>query len=118
MPERRKHLRLEVHLDKLLVTVGAVGTELTKGVVLNIGRGGMKVCLEHEILDSSVGYDCLVFFAEDPQGRVSEQAKHGRLLRMQVRGQYAIEFDSPLKELNLGSDPETVEIGATSDADG
>ena len=116
--ERRGYLRVEVYLDKLQVTVGVLGIEPTNGLVLDISRGGMKVCLEHEIPKPLLGDDCLVRFVEDPQDRVSAKAKHGKLLRMEVVGQYAIEFDSPLEGLKMGSDPETVESvsGATSDA--
>ncbi len=114
--ERRRYLRVGVYLDKLEVDVGIPGLEPIKGMVLNISRGGMKVSLEHEILESLLGYDCLVFFAENPQDRFSEKAKPGKLLRMEVFGQYAIDFDRPLEALK-GSDRETVEIGATSAAD-
>ncbi len=114
--ERRRYLRVGVYLDKLEVDVGIPGLEPIKGVVLNISRGGMKVSLEHEIPESLLGYDCLVFFVADPQDRLSEKAKPGKLLRMEVFGQYAIDFDRPLEALK-GSDPETVEIGATSVAD-
>ncbi len=110
--ERRKHLRLEVYLDKLQVDFGGLGTELTTGVALDISRGGMKVCLAHAIPEPLVGDDCLVFFVEDPQDRVSAKAKLGKLLRMEAVGQYAIEFDSPLEVLNMGSDSETVESGS------
>ncbi len=58
-----------------------------------------------------IGADCLVFFVEDPQGRLSEKAKPGKLLRMEAVGHYAIEFDRPLETLNMRSDPETVESG-------
>ncbi len=95
--ERRKYLRVEVHLDKLEVTVGVLGIEPTNGVVLNISRGGMKVCLEREIAESLVGDDCLVRFVEDPQDRVSVKVKLGKVLRTETAGQYAIEFDSPLE---------------------
>ena len=114
--ERRRHLRVGVYLDKLEVDIGIPGLKPVKGVVLNISRGGMKVSLEHEILKSLVGYDCLVFFVKDPQDRVSEKAKPGKLLRLEAFGQYAIDFDRPLEVLK-GSNPETVEIGATSAAD-
>ncbi len=118
--ERRRYLRVGVYLDTLEVNVGLPGLEPIKGVVLDISRGGMKVCLEHEIPKPLLGYDCLVRFVEDPQDRVNVEAKPGKLLRMEVAGQYAIKFDSPLEVLNMGSDPETVEAesGATSDADG
>ena len=101
--ERRTYLRVEVHLDKLEVTVGVLGIEPTNGVVLNISRGGMKVCLEHEIPKPLLGYDCLVRFVEDPQDRVSEKAKLGKLLRMEAVGQYAIEFDKPLEVLRVAN---------------
>ncbi len=114
--ERRRYLRVGVYLDKLEVNVGVPGLEPIKGVVLNISRGGMKVSLEQEIPKSLLGYDCLVFFVENPQDRFSEKAKPGKLLRMEVFGHYAIDFDRPLEVLK-GSDPETVEIGATSAAD-
>ena len=65
-------------------------------MVLNISSGGMKVALEHEIPELLLGYDCLVRFVEDPQDRVSEKSKPGRLLRLGMVGQYAIVFDSPL----------------------
>ncbi len=116
--ERRKHLRLEVYLDKLQVDFGGLGTELTTGVALDISRGGMKVCLEHEIPKSLLGNECLVRIAY-AAGRISPEAMLGQLLRMEADGEYAIEFDSPLEVLNMGSDPETAESGsgATSDAD-
>ncbi len=101
--ERRGFLRVEVHLDKLQVTVGIVGFEPTTGAVLNISRGGMKLWLEREIAESLVGDDCLVRFVEDPQDRVSVKAKLGKLLRMEADGQYAIEFDSPLEVLRVGN---------------
>jgi len=118
--ERRGYLRVEVDLDKLQVTVGVVGIEPTNGEVLNISRGGIKVRLEHEIPKPLIGYDCLVRFVEDPQDRVIATAKLGKLLRMEVVGHYAIEFDSPLEVLNMGVDPETDEsgTGATSAAGG
>ena len=116
--ERRGYLRVEVYLDELQVTVGIVGIAPTDGAVLDISRGGMKVCLEHEIPKPLIGYDCLVRFV-NPKDRVSVEA-NGKLVRMEAAGQYAIKFDSPLEVLNVGSDPETVEpgSGATSDADG
>ena len=117
--ERRSFLRVGVRLENLQVTVGVIGFEATPGVVLNISRGGMKVSLEHEIPKPLLGSDCLVRF-DDLEDRVNPKANLGKLLRMEAVGQYAIEFDSPLEALNMGSDPETVEseFGATSDADG
>ena len=102
--DRRGYLRVEVYLDKLQVTVGVLGIEPTNGVVLNISRGGMKVSLEREIPKPLLGYGCSVCFVDDPQSRVSAKSKHGKLLRMELVGQYAIEFDSPLETLNVGSD--------------
>ncbi len=110
--ERRGDLRVEVSLDKLRVTVGVRGIEPTKGVVLNISRGGMKVSLEREIPKPLLGDDCTVRFVDDPQDRVSAKAKLGKVLRMGAAGEYAIEFDSPLETLNMGSDPGTGESGS------
>ena len=105
--ERRGYLRFEVHLDKLQVTVGVLGSEPTTGVVVNVSRGGMKVCLvERGIPESMVGDECLVRFIE-AGGRVNPEVMLGKLLRMEADGQYAIEFASPLEVVNMGNDPET-----------
>ncbi len=117
MPEdhdekRRAHLRVDVYLDKFQVTVGFLGFESTTGVLLNISRGGMKVSLEREIPKPLLGDDCTVRFVDDPQDRVSAKAKLGKVLRMGAAGEYAIEFDSPLETLNMGSDPGTGESGS------
>ena len=101
--ERRGFLRVEVYLDKLQVTVGVIGFEPTNGVVLNVSRGGMKVCLEHDIPKLLVGDDCLVRFVDDPQGRVSAKAELGKLLRMEAVGRYAIEFAKPLEVLRVAN---------------
>ena len=93
--ERREYLRIEVYLDELQVTVGIHGIEPTKGMVLDVSRGGMKVCLEHEIPKPLAGYDCLVRF-EDPRDGVGA-SQVGKLLRMESAGQYVIEFDCPLE---------------------
>ena len=116
--ERRSFLRVEVRLENLQVTIGVLGFEATTGVVLNVGRGGLKVALGREISELLVGYDCLVRFV-DPEDRVSPKVTVGKLRRMEAAAEYAIEFDSPLEVLNMGSDPETAESGsgATSDAD-
>jgi len=99
--ERRGYLRVEVDLDKLRVTVGCLGIEPTNGVVRNISRSGMKVVLEHAIPVPLLGDECVVHFVEDPQHRVgSTKTKVAKVLRMEVLGQYAIEFDSPLDVLN------------------
>jgi len=100
--ERREDLRFEVDGEKLRVTVGFLGFETTTGAVLDISRGGMKVCLEHELPKPLLGNDCHVRFVEDPQNRVREKAKPGKLLRMEVAGQYVIEFRRPLEALNTG----------------
>ncbi len=106
--ERRGYLRIDVDMDKLQVTVGCLGIEPTNGVVRNISRGGMKVALEHGIPEPLLGGECLVRFVEDPQHRVgSTKTKLGKVLRMEVLGQYAIEFDSPLEVLNMDSDLES-----------
>ncbi len=77
-------------------------------MVRDISRGGMKVVLEHGIPEPLLGDGCLVHFAEDPQDRVGgTKTMHGKVLRMEVFGQYVVEFDSPLEVLNTGSDPET-----------
>ncbi len=117
--ERRSFLRVEVRLENLQVTVGVVGFEATTGVVLNVSRGGLKVALSRAISEPLVGSDCLVRF-DELEDRVNPKTKLGKLLRMEAAAEYAIEFDSPLEVLNMGSDPETVESGsgATSDADG
>ncbi len=117
--ERRAFLRVEVRLENLQVAVGVVGFEATTGVVLNVSRGGLKVVLSREISELLVGYDCLVRFV-DPEDRVSPKVTVGKLRRMESAAEYAIEFDSPLEVLNMGSDSEAVEPGseATSDADG
>ncbi len=117
--ERREFLRVEVRLENLEVTVGVFGFEATTGVVLNVGRGGLKVALGREISELLVGYDCLVRFV-DQEDRIKPEAKVGKLRRMEAAAEYAIEFDSPLGLLNVVSYPETVESGsgATSDADG
>ena len=70
--ERRRDLRIEVHMDALHVLVLVHGIEATAGVVLNVSRGGMKVRLEHEIPEPLIAHDCVVFFVEDRQGLVSE----------------------------------------------
>ena len=101
--ERRSFLRVAVYLDKLQVTLAILGVEPTNGVVLNLSRGGMKVCLEHEIPKQFLGFDCLVRVVEDPQDRVSVKARFGKLLRKEVVGQYAIEFDKPLEVLRMGN---------------
>ena len=115
--ERRRYLRFKVRLQKLQVTVAFLGFELATGVVLNVSRGGLKVALSRELSKLLVGHDCLVRFL-DPEDRVSPEAKVGKLRRMEAGGEYAIEFDSPLEVLNVGSDPESVAsgTGATSDA--
>ncbi len=113
--ERRKYLRVEVYPDKLQVTVGVLGIAPTNGVVLNISRGGMKVCLEHEIPKSLLGNECLIRIPY-AAGRISPEAMLGQLLRMEAKGQYAIEFDSPLEVLNMGNDRETVESGSERQA--
>ena len=117
--ERREFLRLEVRLENLEVTVGVFGFEATKGVVINVSRGGLKVALSREISQRSDGYDCLVRFV-DQEDRIKPEVKVGKLRRTEAAAEYAIEFDSPLGLLNVVSDPETVESGsgATSDADG
>ncbi len=110
--ESRSDVRVEVDLDQLQVNVGVPSMSPIDGIVLNISRGGMKVFLdEDEIPKPLIGEDCLVFFVEDPQGRLSEKVKPGRVLRMEAVGHYAIEFDRPLETLNMRSDPETVESG-------
>ena len=116
--ERRSYLRVEVRLENLQVTVGVLGFEPTTGAVLNISRGGLKVALSREISKLLVGYECLVRFV-DPEDRVSPETTVGKLRRMEASAEYAIEFDSPLEVLNVGSDPESVASGsgATNDAD-
>ncbi len=117
--ERRSYLRVEVRLEDLQVTVGVLGFEATKGVVLNVSRSGLKVALSREISELLVGSDCLVRFV-DLEDRVNPVVKVGKLRRMEADAEYAIEFDSPLEDLNMSNDPETFESGsgATSDADG
>ena len=110
--ERRSFLRVAVRLENLQVTVGAVGFEAMKGVVLNVSRGGLKVALNCEISDLLVGSDCLVCFV-DLEDRVNAVVKVGKLRRMEVDGEYAIEFDSPLEDLNMSIDPSETP-GATS----
>ena len=100
--ERRGDLRIEVYLDELQVTVGVLGIEPTDGAVLNISRGGMKVCLEHEIPKPLVGDDCLVRFI-DPADRVSPEVMVGKLRRTEANGQCAIEFAQPLKVLRVAN---------------
>lgn len=101
--DRRGYVRVEVYPDMLQVTVGVHGIEPTNGVVLNISRGGMKVCLEHEIPKPLLGDDCLVRFVEGPKDRVSTKAKLAKLLRMGTVGQYAIEFAEPLDVLPVAN---------------
>ena len=76
-------------------------------MVLNVSRGGLKVALSREISELFVGYDCLVRFV-DREDRVNPEVTVGKLRRMEAATEYAIEFDSPLEVLNIGSDPETV----------
>ena len=95
--ERRRDLRVEVYLDKLQVAVGVLGFEPTSGVVMNISRGGVKVCLERDVLKPLLGHDCLIRF--DSQYRVSEKSKLGKLLRMEAHGECAIEFAESLEVL-------------------
>ena len=97
--ERREYKRFDVHLEKLQVTVGFFGSEPTPGVVLDVSRGGMKVCLEHEIHKPVLARICLVRFVDDPQHRISAKAQYAKLLRMEAVGQYAIEFCRPLEVL-------------------
>ncbi len=97
---RRGFLRFEVHLNRLQAAVWVVGFEPTNGVVLNISRGGMNVCFEHEIPNLRFGYDCLVRFME-AGGRVSPEVMLGQLLPTEVVGEYAIEFNEPLEVLNI-----------------
>jgi len=96
--ERRGYPRFEVHGNKLQVTVGVLGSEPTNGVVLDISRGGMKVCLEGEIPKSLIGEDFLLRFV-DPEGRVNPKAMLGKLRRMEGEGRYTIEFNEPLEKL-------------------
>ena len=110
--ERRGDLRFEVRLDNLQVTVGFRGFESTTGAVLDISRGGIKVALEHEIPRPLLGNDCHVRFVADPHDRVIEKSKSGKLLRMEVLGQYAIEFARPMDDLNVSGDPESFESGS------
>lgn len=101
--EQRGCPRFDVHLENLQVTVGVLGFEATMGVVLNVSRSGIKVSLNREIPESLVGRDCLVRFV-DAGDRVSGEAKLGTLLRMDERGEYAIQFAKPLEELPVTSD--------------
>ncbi len=100
--ERREDLRFEVDGEKLRVTVGFLGFETTTGAVLDISRGGMKVCLEGEIPKSLIGEDCLLRFV-DPQGRVNPEVVVGKLRRMEEEGQYTIEFNKPLEGLRMAN---------------
>ena len=110
--ERRAFPRIEVPLENLHVTVGVLGFEATRGVVLDVSRGGLKVALGREISERSGGYDYLICF-DDPEDRVQPKVKVGKLIRrIGTAVEYAIEFDSPLEVLNVGSDPETVESGS------
>ena len=104
--ERRAFLRVEVRLENLQVTVGVIGFTATTGVVLDVSRGGVKVALSHEISEQMGGYDCLVRFV-DLEDRVKPKVNVGKLRRMEAPAEYAIEFDSPLEVLNMGSDPES-----------
>ncbi len=112
--ERRAFLRVEVRLENLQVTVGVFGFEATTGVVLNVSRGGLKVALSREISELLVGYDCLVRFV-DPEDRVNPEVKVGKLRRMEAAAEYAIEFDSPLEDLNMSNDPSETPGGTSSE---
>ncbi len=75
------------------------GAEPTTGVVRNVGRGGMRVALGAGIPEGWMGGDCLVRFI-DAGDRVSPTLRVGTLKRIDDGGEYAIEFKTPLDELN------------------
>ncbi len=110
--DRRAFPRVEIPVGNLHVTVGILGFAATRGVVLDVSRGGLKVALGREISERSGGYDYLIRF-DDPEDRVEPKVKVGKLIRrIGTAVEYAIEFDSSLEVLNMGSDPETVEPGS------
>ena len=96
--ERRSYLRVAVHLEDFRVSVEVLGAEPTRGVVLNVGRGGMKVALSAETSQALMGGDCLVRFL-DAGDRVSPAVRVGTLKRIDDGGEYAIEFKTPLDVL-------------------
>ena len=96
--ERRSYLRVAVDLEDFRVRVEVQGAEPTTGVVLDVGRGGMRVALGAGISEESMGGDCLVRFI-DAGDRVSPTLRVGTLKRIDDGGGYAIEFKTPLDDL-------------------
>ena len=96
--ERRSYLRVAVHLEDFRVSVEVLGGEPTRGVVRDVGRGGMRVALSGEASQELMGGDCLVRFI-DAGDRVSPSVRVGTLKRIDDGGEYAIEFKTPLDVL-------------------
>lgn len=101
--ERRAHLRFELsETSGIMVAVGALGFRSTHGIVLNIGRRGMLILVDQDVIP---GVRCEVRF---PKGRIIPETTRGRVRRSRAAGTgftLAIEFDALLDVLNVPSEP-------------
>jgi c-di-GMP-binding flagellar brake protein YcgR len=108
----RRYPRINVQLHKFEVEVGPLGARATRGVVLDISRGGMKVKLESEIPEMYLEGDYLIRFT-GASGQVSPEIVIGRVRRSEGNRQYAIEFRKPLEALEI--EREDLEAVVTAD---